>query len=89
MESILERIVSALNNYLEMHAYLFDGEYCGDATNVVSRYGFGYSERGNHVQHLVYKGELETCMIPLSMLRSMVERGLTDADMRYVMSRCG
>lgn len=54
MESILERIVSVLNNYLEMHVYPFDGEYCGDATNIVSRYGLGYSERGNHVQHLVY-----------------------------------
>lgn len=88
MESILESIVSALNNYLETHAYLFDGEYYGDAANIVSRYGFGYFVRGNKVQHLVYKGDLETCMIPLMKLKDMVERGLTDADMCYVMSRC-
>ena len=88
MESILENIVSELNNYLETHAYLFDGEYCGEATDIVRRYGFGYSARGNKVQHLVYKGDLETCMIPPVKLKIMVERGLTDADMRYVMSRC-
>ena len=88
MKSILESVVSALNNYLETHAYLFDGEYCGDETNIVSRYGFGYSARDNKVRHIVYKGDLETCMIPLPCLERMVERGLTDADVCYVMSKC-
>lgn len=88
MKLSLDYIVSTLNNYLATHAYLFEGEYAGDASNIVDRYGFGYLVGSPRIRHWVYKGDVENCLVPIKRLNVMISRGLTDQDMCYVMAQC-
>lgn len=84
----LDAIVSELNNYLEAHACLFEGEYYGGASDVVANYGFGYSDDEQVLLHWIYKGDIERCSIPWCELANMVQTGLTDEKLIKIMNSC-
>ena len=84
----MDGIVSALNNYLEAHAYLFEGEYSGDASDIVSNYGFGYADGDVHILHWIEGGDLEVCSLTLSEVVTLIDEGLTDESLTYIMEKC-
>ena len=84
----VEGIVSVLNNYLEAHAYLVDGEHCGDASDIVSNYGFGYVDDDEHIFHWVEGGDLEVCSLTKSEICALIDDGLTDLAFTFIMEKC-
>jgi len=86
----IDYIVSALNNYIETHAYLFEDEYCGDPSDIVSNYGFGYmdEEGDERVIHWVEGGDIETCSLTLDEIRKIVAEGLNDDSIVRIMENC-
>ena len=84
----LEAIVSELNNYLEEHAYLFDGEYYGNPSDIVANYGFGYTDGEQVLLHWITKGDIESSSIPVRELAKMIKSGLTDEKLIKIMNSC-
>lgn len=84
----IDGVVSALNNYIETHAYLFDGEYFGCPSDIVSNYGFGYTEGDNRILHWIEGGDIEVCSLKLDEVRAMVNDGLTDKTIVRIMEKC-
>ena len=84
----IEEIVSALNNYMEEHAYLFDGEYYGEAADIVSNYGFGYVDDDDRIYHWVEGGDIEVCSLTQQEIITLIGDGLTDDTLVYIMNQC-
>lgn len=84
----IDGVVSALNNYIETHAYLFDGEYFGSPSDIVSNYGFGYTEGNNRIFHWIEGGGIEVCLLKLDEVRSLINDGLTDKTIIQIMEKC-
>lgn len=84
----LEAIVSELNNYLEEHAYLFDGEYYGNPSDIVANYGFGYIDGEQVLLHWITKGDIESSSIPVRELAKMIKSGLTEEKLIKIMNSC-
>lgn len=82
----IDGIVSSLNNYLETHAYIFD--HYGDEANIVANYGFGYTDDDNHIFHWIEGGDLEVCSLTRSELIALIDEGLTDVTLSYIMEKC-
>jgi len=84
----IDGVVSALNNYIETHPYLFDGEYSGSPSDIVSNYGFGYTEGDNRILHWIAKGDIEVCSLKLDEVRTMINDGLTDKTIVRILEKC-
>ena len=84
----IDGIVSTLNNYLETHAYLFEGEFSGDASDIVSNYGFGYADSDEYILHWIEGGDLEVCSLTQSEVVALIDEGLTDESLTYIMEKC-
>lgn len=84
----LEAIVSELNNYLEEHAYLFDGEYYGEPSDIVANYGFGYVDGEQVLLHWITKGYIESSSIPVCELAKMIKFGLKEEKFIKIMNSC-
>jgi hypothetical protein len=87
-ESVIDDVVSTLNNYIETHSYLFDGEYFGSPSDIVSNYGFGYVEGDDRILHWVEGGDIEVCTLKLDEVRTILNDGLTDKTMVRIMEQC-
>ena len=87
-ESDIDDVVSTLNNYIETHAYLFDGEYFGSPSDIVSNYGFGYMEGDNRIFHWVEGGDIEVCSLKPDEVRVIINDGLTDKAIVQIMEKC-
>ena len=84
----IDFIVSTLNNYLETHAYLFAGEYCGEPSDIVSCYGFGYNNDCDRVLHWIEDGDGEECAFTLDEIESKICNGLTNESLVEIMEKC-
>ena len=84
----IDIIVSELNNYLETHAYLFEGEFYGDSSEIVSHYGFGYTDGDERIFHWIEKGDIEVCSLTKDELRVIIEKGLTNESIIMIMDKC-
>ena len=87
-ESTIDDVVSTLNNYIETHAYLFEGEYFGGPSDIVSSYGFGFTEGSNRILHWVEGGDIEECLLKPDEVRAMINDGLTDRAIVQIMEKC-
>ena len=84
----IDDVVSALNNYLETHAYLFEGEYYGESSEIVSNYGFGYTKGSQRILHWVEGGDMEECSLTIDEIKAMIDKGLTDESLILIMEKC-
>ncbi len=84
----IDDIVSSLNDYLEAHSYLFEGESYGDASSIVSNYGFGYMDGDERIYHWIEGGDLEVCSLTQKEIVALIDNGLTDDAMTYIMKKC-
>lgn len=57
----IDDIVSSLNNYLEAHPYLLGCS--NEKLDVVSEYGFGYTDESNGILRWVEGGDIEECSL--------------------------
>lgn len=84
----IDGVVSTLNNYIETHPYLFDGEYFGSPSDIVSNYGFGYTVGDNRILHWIEGGDIEVCSFKLDEVRTMINDGLTDKTIVQILEKC-
>ena len=79
-------IVSSLNNYLEAHPYLVGSS--NEKLDVVSEYGFGYTDESNDILRWVEGSDIEECSLSKEELNHLIEKGLSDESFKYILDCC-
>lgn len=82
----IDNIVSSLNNYLEAHPCLVGCS--NEKLDVVSEYGFGYTDESNEILCWVESGDVEECSLSREELNHLIEEGLSDESFKYILDCC-
>ena len=82
----IDNIVSSLNNYLEAHPYIVGCS--NEKLDVVSEYGFGYTDESNEILRWVEDGDIEECSLSKEELNHLIEEGLSDESFKYILDCC-
>ncbi len=82
----IDNIVLSLNNYLEAHPYIVGCS--NEKLDVVSEYGFGYTDESNEILRWVEAGDIEECSLSKEEHNHLIGEGLSDESFKYILDCC-